>query len=151
VRALAGQTLPVYGNGENIRDWLYVEDHARALVLALTRGRPGETYNIGGNSEKRNIDVVRNLCGLLDEALPSAAPHSRLIQLVSDRPGHDARYAMDAGKIKRELGWQPGESFESGLRRTLTWYLDNRGWWERILSSSYRAERIGLTGGGKLP
>ena len=151
VRALAGQSLPVYGNGENIRDWLYVEDHARALVLALTRGRPGETYNIGGNSEKRNIDVVRNLCGLLDEVLPSSAPHGKLIQFVTDRPGHDVRYAMDAGKIKRELGWQPGESFESGLRRTLNWYLDNRGWWERILSGSYRTERIGLTGGGKLP
>ena len=147
VRALAGQSLPVYGRGENVRDWLYVEDHARALLLALTRGRPGETYNIGGNSEKRNIDVVRTLCALLDEALPHAAPHASLIEFVTDRPGHDARYAMDAAKIKRELGWEPAESFDSGLGRTLRWYLDNRGWWERILSGSYRAERIGLSDG----
>ena len=144
VRALAGQSLPVYGRGENVRDWLYVEDHARGLTLALTQGKPGATYNIGGNNERRNIDLVKTLCRLLDQALPGGAPHDRLISFVTDRPGHDARYAIDAGKITRELGWAPRETFETGLSKTLQWYLDNRGWWERILSGSYRAERIGL-------
>ena len=144
VRALAGQSLPVYGKGENVRDWLYVEDHARALVLALTSGRPGETYNIGGNNEWKNIDLVQTLCGLLDEALPEAAPHKRMIEFVTDRPGHDARYAIDTTKIKTELGWQPRENFETGLRRTLHWYLENRHWWQAILSGAYQAERLGL-------
>jgi len=144
VRALAGESLPVYGQGENVRDWLYVEDHARALVAALTRGVPGETYNIGGNSERRNIDVVQTLCRLLDDARPGTAPHAGLIRFVTDRPGHDARYAIDASKIRRELDWQPSETFESGLEKTLSWYLENRVWWERILLGSYRAERRGI-------
>jgi len=146
VRALEGKSLPIYGKGENVRDWLYVEDHARALEAVLRRGRPGEVYNIGGNAEKRNIDIVRMVCALLDEMLPQSVhrPHSRLIEFVTDRPGHDLRYAIDASKIRSELGWQPSESFESGLRKTVRWYLDNRRWWERVLSGAYRGERLGL-------
>ena len=148
LRALGGETLPVYGKGENVRDWLHVEDHAEALTLVLRKGRPGETYNVGGDSERRNIDVVRAICTLLDEMLPASAnrPHEKLIKFVPDRPGHDARYAIDATKIKTELGWQPRYNFEDGLRQTVRWFLDNRPWWERVMSGAYRGERLGLPG-----
>ena len=147
LRALAGESLPVYGKGENVRDWLHVEDHAEALTLVLRRGRPGETYNVGGDSERRNIEVVRTICALLDEMLPGSPnrPHEKLIEFVTDRPGHDARYAIDASKIKTELGWRPRHSFDSGLRDTVRWFLDNRPWWERVMSGAYRGERLGLS------
>ncbi len=132
-----------------MRDWLYVGDHAAALFLVLRQGRLGETYNIGGGEEHANIDLVRLVCRLLDEALPEAPhrPHERLIAFVADRPGHDWRYAMDDGKLRRELGWRPSESLESGLRKTVRWYLDNRAWWEPIRSGRYRGERLGRAGG----
>ena len=134
LNALEGRPLPIYGRGDQIRDWLYVEDHARALRLVLEKGRPGETYNIGGRAERRNIEVVRALCELLDELAPSAhSPHPRLITHVADRPGHDLRYAMDTSKIERELGWRPQESFDTGLRKTVQWYLENRAWCRRVL------------------
>jgi len=144
--ALEGKPLPVYGKGENVRDWLYVDDHARALVTVLQSGRVGETYNIGGNSERRNIDVVGALCGLLDRERPDSphAPHDRLITYVTDRPGHDHRYAIDASKIQRELSWTPRESFESGLQKTVRWYLDNQDWCRRAVADRYRGERLGL-------
>jgi dTDP-glucose 4,6-dehydratase len=147
IRALRGEHLPVYGKGENVRDWLHVEDHAEALTTVLTRGRPGETYNVGGDSERTNIEVVRAICRLLDEMLPQSPnrPHEKLIEFVTDRPGHDARYAIDASKIRRELGWQPRHTFDAGLRDTVRWFLDNRGWWERVMSGAYRGERLGLT------
>jgi dTDP-glucose 4,6-dehydratase len=146
-RALAGESLPVYGRGENVRDWLYVDDHADALLAALTRGRPGERYNLGGHNEQRNVDVVRAVCDLLDELAPDrAGPYARLITFVADRPGHDARYAIDASKAARELGWTPHETFASGLRKTVSWYLENRQWSERVLSGAYRTERLGLGG-----
>jgi len=146
MRALEGKTLPVYGKGTNVRDWLYVEDHVRALLAVLERGRLGETYNIGGNAERRNIDLVRELCALLDEILPQSAncPHEKLITFVADRPGHDLRYAIDASKIQRELNWRPRESFESGLRETVRWYLNNPVWCKRALSGAYRGDRLGL-------
>ena len=144
LKGLSGQTLPVYGKGENVRDWLYVEDHARALRLVLERGRVGECYNIGGNCERTNLTVVRTLCALLDERHPDGAPHERLIGFVADRPGHDLRYAIDAGKIERELGWRPRESFESGLARTVDWYLANQTWWRAIVDGSYQGQRLGL-------
>lgn len=148
LNALHGKPLPVYGDGSQIRDWLYVEDHARALVEVVTRGKVGETYNIGGHNEQKNLHVVEAICALLEELAPSEKPHgvSRyrdLVTFVKDRPGHDARYAIDAGKIQRELGWVPQETFESGLRQTVRWYLDNREWWQRVLSGAYRLERIG--------
>lgn len=148
IRALRGESLPVYGKGENVRDWLHVEDHAEALTLVLRNGRPGETYNVGGDSERRNIDVVRGICRLLDDMLPNGAnrPHERLIQFVTDRPGHDARYAIDAAKIRDELGWRPRHDFDAGLRDTVRWFLENRPWWERVMSGAYRGERLGLTG-----
>ncbi|WP_353862002.1 dTDP-glucose 4,6-dehydratase [Azospirillum formosense] len=144
LKGLEGKPLPVYGNGENVRDWLFVEDHARALWTVVNAGRVGETYNIGGEAEQRNIDVVVRICDLLDEMVPGAAPRRGLITFVSDRPGHDARYAMDITKISGELGWRPRESFESGLRKTVAWYLDNRSWWEDIRSARYAGERLGL-------
>ena len=146
IRALRGEKLPVYGKGENVRDWLHVEDHAEALTLVLQKGRPGETYNVGGDSERRNIDVVRAICRLLDELQPNSAnrPHEKLIEFVTDRPGHDARYAIDAGKIRNELGWRPRHGFDDGLSATVRWFLDNRGWWERVMSGAYRGERLGL-------
>jgi dTDP-glucose 4,6-dehydratase len=149
IRALRAEKLPVYGKGANVRDWLHVEDHAEALTLVLQKGRPGETYNVGGDSERANIDVVRAICRLLDELVPDDAnhPHERLIEFVTDRPGHDARYAIDASKIKSELGWRPRHTFERGLRETVRWFLDNRGWWERVMSGAYRGERLGLSGG----
>lgn len=145
VRGLRGQPIPVYGKGENVRDWLYVEDHARALIAVVRHGRIGETYNIGGCQERRNIDVVRHVCRLLDEMLPSPhSPHEGLISFVADRPGHDLRYAIDSSKIRSELGWAPQETFDTGIEKTVRWYLDNRVWWERVLSGVYRTERLGL-------
>ena len=146
LNALSGKPLPVYGNGRQVRDWLYVEDHARALWTVLERGRVGETYNIGGCNEVMNIDVVRRICALVAEYAPeiaAARPLEALITFVTDRPGHDTRYAIDASKIRRELGWEPQETFDTGLARTVRWYLDNRGWWQRVLDGSYRLERIG--------
>ncbi|HUF56330.1 MAG TPA: dTDP-glucose 4,6-dehydratase [Thermohalobaculum sp.] len=138
-----GKPLPVYGTGRNVRDWLFVEDHARALWTVLTGGRLGETYNIGGNAERTNLEVVEAICDLLDELAPGERPRRELISFVEDRPGHDARYAIDASKVRAELGWRPRESFESGLRRTVEWYLANRAWWEALRSGRYRGERLG--------
>ena len=145
LKALSGEPIPVYGTGENVRDWLYVEDHARALYSVLSEAPAGESYNVGGDAERTNLDVVRSICQLLDEMVPASAyrPHERLITFVADRPGHDRRYAMDAAKIRRELGWEPRESFDSGLRKTISWYLKNSWWWEPIWSGSYRGERLG--------
>jgi dTDP-glucose 4,6-dehydratase len=146
LNALEGVELPVYGKGENVRDWLYVDDHARALVLVALQGQVGETYAIGGHNERRNIDVVEAICTILDKLRPDpGGPHARLIRFINDRPGHDARYAIDASQIQRELGWQPKETFETGLEKTVRWYLDNRVWWEAIRSGNYRGERLGLT------
>jgi dTDP-glucose 4,6-dehydratase len=146
LRAVAGEPLPVYGRGDNVRDWLFVDDHARALRLVLERGVPGETYNIGGHNERTNIEVVRAICGLLDEMRPDSphVPHAGLIAFVADRPGHDRRYAIDAGKIGRELGWRPAETFETGLRRTVAWYLENVDWCRNVQSGGYLQERLGL-------
>ena len=139
VNALAGKPLPVYGDGQQVRDWLYVKDHCAAIREVLARGRVGETYNIGGWNEKPNIEIVRTVCALLDEMQPSAAgPHERLVTYVTDRPGHDRRYAIDARKIERELGWRPAETFESGIRKTVRWYLDNTGWVANVQSGTYR-------------
>jgi dTDP-glucose 4,6-dehydratase len=151
LNAVAGKSLPVYGKGENVRDWLYVDDHVRGLRAVLERGRPGETYNIGGHNERTNLGVVREVCRLLDERLPDSPhrPHDHLIELVADRPGHDLRYAIDAGKIERELGWSPAEDFASGLRKTVQWYLDNPVWCERVQSGAYRGERLGLIEEGR--
>src|SRR3954468_7175380 len=145
LNALEGQPLPVYGKGENIRDWLFVEDHARALLLIAEKGRVGETYCIGGGAERRNIDVVQAICRTLDDLVPdrTLSPRERLITYVADRPGHDQRYAIDATRITRELGWRPAESFESGLKKTVIWYMQNRAWWERVRSGVYRGERLG--------
>jgi len=145
LKALAGEPVPVYGKGDNVRDWLYVDDHARALHAVLTAGRPGESYNIGGDGERTNLQVVTAICALLDELAPQSPhrPHERLISFVADRPGHDRRYAMEAGKIQGELGWRARESFETGLRKTVAWYLENRGWWEPIWSEKYRGTRLG--------
>lgn len=146
LNALAGEPLPVYGEGRQIRDWLYVEDHARALQTVLETGTVGETYNIGGHNENKNIEVVERICALLDELAPSEhGSYARLITFVEDRPGHDLRYAIDAGKIEREIGWQPSENFESGLRKTVQWYLDNLEWCRRVQDGTYRGERLGLT------
>ncbi len=144
--ALAGKPIPVYGTGGNVRDWLYVEDHVRALLAVLQRGTPGETYNIGGGNERSNLQVVREICALLDElvAEPAVARHDTLITFVVDRPGHDWRYAISADKVRQQLGWTPEESFTSALRKTVQWYLDNRTWCDRILSGSYRLERLGI-------
>lgn len=146
LNAIDGKPLPVYGRGENIRDWLHVEDHARALLLVMERGRIGETYAVGGDAERTNIAVVRQICALMDEMLPGSphCPHDSLIAYVTDRPGHDARYAIDASKIRRELGWAARESFESGLAKTVRWYLDSRDWWEPIRQGVYRGQRLGL-------
>jgi len=149
LNALEGKKLPVYGDGQNIRDWLYVEDHARALWLVLNQGKPGETYNVGGDCERTNLQVVEAICRTVDELRPGL-PHSpckSLVTFVTDRPGHDRRYAIDTAKIRKELGWSPEENFESGLRRTIAWYLDNTPWLERIASGSYRRERLGLNVG----
>ena len=142
-KALDGAALPVYGAGENVRDWLYVDDHARALRLVCDCGRPGETYNIGGGNERRNIDVVRLICELLDQLRPGSVPYARQIAFVTDRPGHDHRYAIDASKIQNELGWRAQEDFPSGLRRTVEWYLNHSAWTDSITSGAYRGERLG--------
>jgi dTDP-glucose 4,6-dehydratase len=148
IKGLADEPLPVYGDGMNIRDWLYVEDHANALALVLERGRVGETYNVGGRNERTNIHVVTTLCDLLDQMAPSRnGSRKRLISYVGDRPGHDRRYAIDAGKIESELGWRAQETFESGLEMTVKWYLENRSWWQDIIERGYRAKRIGVIGG----
>jgi dTDP-glucose 4,6-dehydratase len=146
LNALEGKPLPVYGRGENVRDWLYVDDHADALILAAQEGRVGESYNIGGRNEHRNIDVVQAVCALVDEMAPPlpTGPREGLISFVTDRPGHDLRYAIDAGKIERDLGWRPRETFDSGLRKTVRWYLDHQAWWERVRSGVYRGERLGI-------
>ncbi|AFZ43567.1 dTDP-glucose 4,6-dehydratase [Halothece sp. PCC 7418] len=141
INILLGKPLPVYGDGQNVRDWLYVLDHCRALDTVIRKGKPGETYNIGGNNEVKNIDLVRMLCDLMDELAPSlpVSPAQELITFVKDRPGHDRRYAIDADKIKTELGWQPSVTVEEGLRQTVSWYLENRHWWEPLLSEEYQA------------
>ena len=147
LNAIHGKPLPIYGNGLQIRDWLYVEDHAKALIRVVTEGKIGETYNIGGHNEKTNLEVVQAICDLLEELAPDKpsgiGKYQDLITFVKDRPGHDARYAIDASKIERELGWVPEETFDSGLRKTVQWYLDNTAWWERVLSGEYRLERQG--------
>jgi dTDP-glucose 4,6-dehydratase len=139
LNGLAGKDLPVYGDGKNVRDWLYVEDHCRAIREVLARGRVGETYNIGGECEMANIDVVKAICSMLDDIHPSRKPHSALIKFVTDRPGHDQRYAMDIRKIRSELGWAPKESFESGIRKTVDWYLANRRWVEGVQTGAYKS------------
>jgi dTDP-glucose 4,6-dehydratase len=141
--------IPVYGKGENVRDWLYVEDHVRALLLALEKGIPGETYLVGGSSERTNLDVVQQICDLVDDLAPGHDAHPRRAQItfVADRPGHDLRYGIDASRIRRELGWEPRETFESGLRKTVEWYLANDAWCERVQSGAYRGERLGLGAG----
>jgi dTDP-glucose 4,6-dehydratase len=145
IKGLAGEPLPVYGDGQNVRDWLYVEDHAKALTLVLERGRVGATYNIGGHNERANLVVVQLICGLLDRLEPSIhGSRRRLISFVADRPGHDRRYAIDASKLEDELGWRATETFETGLAKTVEWYLGNRSWWQAILNRGYKAERIGL-------
>lgn len=150
LNALAGKPLPVYGNGQQIRDWLYVDDHASALYLVATTGAIGETYNIGGHNERKNLDVVETICSLLEELVPQkpeGVTHYRaLITYVADRPGHDLRYAIDAAKIERELGWVPQETFESGMRKTVQWYLANETWWKQVQDGSYQGERLGLKG-----
>jgi len=151
LNALAAKSLPVYGDGSQIRDWLYVEDHARALYKVVIEGEVGQTYNIGGHNEKKNIEVVETLCALLDELVPVSShsitkhlhSYSDLITFVTDRPGHDVRYAIDASKIERELGWVPEESFETGIRKTVEWYLNNENWWKRVLTGEYQLERVG--------
>lgn len=143
LNALEGKPLPVYGKGDQIRDWLYVEDHARALYKVVTEGQPGETYNIGGHNEKQNIDVVHIICGILQELRPQDRSYGDLITFVKDRPGHDRRYAIDADKIQRELGWAPEETFETGIRKTVQWYLDNLDWCQRVQDGSYQRERLG--------
>ncbi|MDP9567977.1 UNVERIFIED_ORG: dTDP-glucose 4,6-dehydratase [Kosakonia oryzae] len=148
LNALAGKQLPVYGNGEQIRDWLYVEDHARALYKVVTEGKNGETYCIGGHNERKNIDVVKTICTILDRVIDNKpagiSSFSELIVFVPDRPGHDVRYAICADKIKRDLGWTPEETFESGIEKTVHWYLNNKSWWQSVLDGSYAGERIGL-------
>ncbi|MFP1726606.1 dTDP-glucose 4,6-dehydratase [Lonsdalea quercina] len=148
LNALEGKPLPVYGNGMQIRDWLFVEDHARALYTVVTTGEVGETYNIGGHNEKANIDVVKTICALLEERVPKKPDgvnqYQDLITYVKDRPGHDVRYAIDAGKIARELGWKPQETFDSGIRKTVEWYLTHREWWSRVQDGSYARERLGM-------
>jgi dTDP-glucose 4,6-dehydratase len=143
LNALAGERLPVYGKGENVRDWLYVEDHARALDLIADRGSVGETYNVGGSNERRNIDVVRRICAVLDELSPANRPREELIEFVADRPGHDARYAIDASKLEKELGWRAQETFDTGIEKTVQWYLENDWWW-RPLRERYAGQRLGL-------
>jgi dTDP-glucose 4,6-dehydratase len=148
LNALEGKPIRVYGQGLNVRDWLYVEDHAKALHMILTKGRPGETYNIGGRNERRNIDVVMAICALMDQLKPAGAPHSRLITYVEDRPGHDARYAIDASKLEGELGWRAEETFDTGIERTVRWYLDNEWWWRPLRNGVYDGGRLGLAHAG---
>ncbi len=149
IRALNGEPLPVYGDGSNVRDWLFVDDHARALQAVFEKGRPGQTYNVGGNAERKNIDVVKAICASLDRKRPRAdgKPYADQITFVADRPGHDARYAIDATKILDELGWEPSVTFETGIERTVDWYLNNRDWWQAILDGRYKTERLGVANG----
>jgi dTDP-glucose 4,6-dehydratase len=146
LKALHGELIPVYGKGNNIRDWLHVEDHARALYTILSEARAGESFNVGANAERTNLDVVMSMCQLLDEMQPTSPhrPHARPITFVADRPGHDRRYAMDIAKIQSELGWEPRETFDSGLRKTVSWYLENRWRWKPIALRQYRGERLGV-------
>ncbi len=144
LNALAGKAIPVYGEGLNVRDWLYVEDHADALLCVLERGAVGRSYNIGGENEVRNIDLVQMICGLLDEMSPAGAPHARLITYVTDRPGHDARYAIDPGRMRDELGWRPSVTLAEGLRRTVRWYLDNAAWWQPLQARAGVGVRLGV-------
>jgi dTDP-glucose 4,6-dehydratase len=144
LKALNGEAIPIYGDGKNIRDWLYVEDHCKGILLAAQKGKVGGTYNIGGDSEKTNLEIVHTICSILDQKYSAKAPHHQLITLVPDRPGHDRRYAIDAGKIKNELGWHAEENFDSGMRKTVEWYLEHLDWCKRILSGDYRLERLGL-------
>jgi dTDP-glucose 4,6-dehydratase len=144
LNALDRKTLPVYGDGSNVRDWLYVEDHARALGVILSKGVPGETYNIGGRNERKNLDVVEQICTWMDELRPANTSHHDLISFVTDRPGHDQRYAIDASKLENELGWRAQETFETGIEKTVRWYLDNAGWWEPLRQKVYGGERLGL-------
>jgi dTDP-glucose 4,6-dehydratase len=150
LNALEGKSLPVYGNGSNVRDWLHVDDHARGLIMLLEHGKPGEKYNFGGDSERSNLCVVEQICEILDRLLPERDARRKLIKFVADRPGHDLRYAIDASKARRELGWSPQESFESGLESTIRWYLDNRTWWQPIRERVYDGERLGLLRTGTL-
>ena len=145
LNALEGRSLPIYGKGDQIRDWLYVEDHARALVQVATTGKIGETYNIGGHNEKQNIEVVKAICNILDKKVPKGTPYEEQITFVKDRPGHDIRYAIDASKIAKELGWTPQETFETGLEKTVQWYLENETWWRAVQDGSYQRERLGET------
>ena len=143
---MKGEPVPVYGKGENVRDWLYVEDHVRALISVLEQGKTGQTYNVGGNAEQTNLELVKTICDILNELKPNdqIPDYKELITFVTDRPGHDLRYAIDSSKIQKELNWKPKMTLNSGLRETVTWYLEHRDWWERILSGAYRLERIGL-------
>lgn len=143
LNAIAGKPLPVYGKGNQIRDWLYVEDHAEALFLVATEGKVGETYNIGGHNEKQNIEVVKTICEILNEVKPKETMYEEQIVFVADRPGHDMRYAIDASKIQKELDWKPSESFETGLRKTVLWFLENETWWQNVITGSYKLERLG--------
>jgi dTDP-glucose 4,6-dehydratase len=143
LKGLTGESMPVYGQGENVRDWLFVEDHVSALATVLANGLPGETYNVGGECELSNLEVVTTICTILDKIQPDKGPHERLIEFVQDRPGHDFRYAMDISKINRELGWSPAETFSSGISKTVHWYLDNPQWWQAILDGSYQLKRLG--------
>jgi dTDP-glucose 4,6-dehydratase len=147
LNALAGKPLPVYGDGQNVRDWLYVEDHCTAIALVLAKGTPGETYNVGGNAERDNLWLVNQLCAILDELLPASphCPHQNLIQFVKDRPGHDRRYAIDFSKLQQQLGWQPKEDINSGLRRTVQWYIDNQAWCDTVTADNYQQQRLGVS------
>lgn len=149
LNALNGNDLPIYGKGDQIRDWLYVEDHARALYKVVTEGKVGETYNIGGHNEKRNLDVVQIICAVLDELVPKGSPYAEQILYVADRPGHDRRYAIDSTKMSEELNWRPEETFESGIRKTVQWYIDNQSWSQRVQDGSYKRERLGLISNSK--
>ncbi len=146
LNALAGKPLPIYGDGQNVRDWLYVEDHCRAIDLVLNKGVPGETYNVGGNAERNNLWLVNQLCAILDELLPTSpnCPHNQLIQFVTDRPGHDRRYAIDFTKLHTQLGWEPQENIDSGLRRTVQWYIDNQAWCQTVTADNYQQQRLGV-------
>ncbi|WP_310481085.1 dTDP-glucose 4,6-dehydratase [Chamaesiphon sp. VAR_48_metabat_403] len=146
LNALAGKPLPIYGDGQNVRDWLYVEDHCRAISLVLDKGVPGETYNVGGNAERNNLWLVNQLCAILDELLPTSpnCPHNKLIQFVTDRPGHDRRYAIDFTKLHTQLGWEPQENIDSGLRRTVQWYIDNQAWCQTVTADNYQQQRLGV-------
>ena len=143
LNALEGKSLPIYGKGDQIRDWLYVEDHARALYKVVTEGKVGEIYNIGGHNEKKNIEVVQTICSILDELVPKGSNYSEQITFVTDRPGHDRRYAIDSSKMSNELNWTPVETFETGLRKTVKWYLDNQQWSKNVQDGSYQRERLG--------